>query len=318
MNSRVNIILALSYRACYWTTDTGVQYSKETGWKRQNIQLRAMFYKRLIHSVRNYALIFGQILIPVLFTILACLNFYDPPRVHRLPSLTLDLTHFKGSITPYDINREIDNAQLLASCYEVSVSRHSTPVFINNEPNYSTMDAYLLTIGKKHKHQYNWNYQIGATIVGSNTTLTIIGYYNNEAYHTIAISLSYLGNTLMQCFGNKEYQIETINHPLPKHSVERAIRPIDDAIRIIAANKSLGFTVCVSFGLAILSATFVVFLIKERKSGAKHSQLVSGVRLHNFWLATFLWDFVNYLIPCILIVVVIASFHTDGYWHNAW
>src|SRR6218665_134821 len=206
-----------------------------------------MFYKRLIHSIRNYALIFGQILIPVLFTIFACINLYDPPRtrVQQWPYLTLDLTYFESPITPYDVMQQTETAQELASCYEASVSRQSKPVFINNEPDYFTMDAYLLTIGKKHKDQYNWNYQIGATIVGSKTTLTIIGYYNNEAYHTIAISLSYLGNTLMQCFGNKEYQIETINHPLPKHSVERAIRPIDDAIRIIAANKSLGFTVCV-------------------------------------------------------------------------
>ena len=100
----------------------------------------------------------------------------------------------------------------------------SKPVFINSEPGYTTMDDYLVGIGKDHKDQYNWNYQIGATIEEEpDGKLNITGFFNNQAYHTIAISLSYLGNTLMQCFGNKDYQIETINHPLPKNSSEQVL-----------------------------------------------------------------------------------------------
>ena len=255
----------------------------------------------------------GQIIIPTIFTMLACFTQYDPPRDHNILPLTLDLTHFISPITPYDIKQQSPTVKKLASCYEASVSRQSTPIFINNEPDYSTMDAYLLKIGRDHRGQYNWNYLIGATIEDSDGNLTITGFFNNKAYHSMAITLSYLGNTLMQCFGNKEYQIETINHPFPKKSSKET----DNYRDVSPTIKAFGFAFCMSFGLALLFATFAVFLIKERKSGAKHCQLVSGVRLCNFWLATFLWDYVNYLIPCILIIVVILAFQSDGYWQNS-
>ena len=38
----------------------------------------------------------------------------------------------------------------------------------------------------------------------------------------------------------------------------------------------------------------------------KHSQIVSGVKWYNFWLSTFTWDFVNFLIPALLTVCMFA------------
>src|SRR6218665_277047 len=274
-----------------------------------------MLYKRFIHSKRNYALTLSQIMILTIFTILACYTLLDQSRIiinFRL--LTLDLTYFKSPITPYDVRPLTGNAQKLSTCYAAAVSRHSKPVFINSEPVNYTLDEYLINIGKSHKDQYYWKYQIGATIEEEQDgMLNITGFFNNHAYHSIAISLSYLGNSLMQCFGNKEYQIETINHPLPMNSSKQNTNSAYSG-----ESGGLLFSFYVSIGLALLFGTFVVFLIKERKSGAKHSQLVSGVKLHNFWLATFLWDYVNYLVLCILIIVIILCFQTEGYRQYAW
>jgi len=270
-----------------------------------------MLYKRLFHSIRNYALTLSQILIPVLLTVLACLTLLNPIRDYNFPEITLDLTHFKRPITPYDVLNP--DAQALASCYVTSVSRHSMPLLIKSKSNARTMDAFLLEIGEGHKEQYNRNYLIGATIESFGGNWSITGFFNNQSYHAIAIALSYLGNALMQCFGDKEYQIETINHPLPRNSSEQ-IKDIADQKNI----SGFGFSFCLSFGLAFLSPTFLVFLIKERKSGVKHSQLVSGVTLYNFWLATFIWDCFNYLVLCVLIIIVILGFQTEGYWQHTW
>jgi len=291
-----------------------VPFRKEIGWKRHNLQLRAMFYKRIIHSIRNYEITLCQILIPVIFTIFAYLTKQGPSKDDHLRPLTFNLSHFKNSITPYDVRYTTANALKLSTCFKTSISRQSdaSSVLISAEPGYSTMDDYLKMIGKESKDEYDWTYQIGATIDEEpNERLNITGFFNNQAYHTIAISLSYLGNSLMQCFGDKDYQIETINHPLPKNSSTRA----SEAMSTI---NEFYFSYTMSLGLYFLFPTFLIFLIKERKSGAKHSQLVSGVRLHNFWLATFIWDFVNYLVPCILIIVVILSFRIDGYWQHSW
>jgi len=38
----------------------------------------------------------------------------------------------------------------------------------------------------------------------------------------------------------------------------------------------------------------------------KHSQIVSGVKGLNFWLSTFSWDFINYMIPSLLVICLFA------------
>ncbi|KAI5138282.1 Olfactory Receptor 13C4 [Manis pentadactyla] len=50
---------------------------------------------------------------------------------------------------------------------------------------------------------------------------------------------------------------------------------------------------CVFFVIFLIPASFVVFLIQERVSKAKHLQLISRVKLIVFWLSTFVWDMVR-------------------------
>ena len=65
--------------------------------------------------------------------------------------------------------------------------------------------------------------------------------------------------------------------------------------------------------MAFLVASFVVFLIKERTTSAKHLQFVSGVHAVNYWFSTFTWDFINFLIPTIFILITFWGFDVDGY-----
>ena len=39
----------------------------------------------------------------------------------------------------------------------------------------------------------------------------------------------------------------------------------------------------------------------------KHSQIVSGVKWYNFWLSTFSWDFINFMIPSLAIAILFAA-----------
>ena len=56
-----------------------------------------------------------------------------------------------------------------------------------------------------------------------------------------------------------------------------------------------------------------MFLIKERASGAKHLQKVSGVSSYVYWTSNFVWDMVNYFLPALLILVCFAAFQTEAY-----
>ena len=73
------------------------------------------------------------------------------------------------------------------------------------------------------------------------------------------------------------------------------------------------FNFLVSFGMAFLVGTFVVLPIKERVTQSKHLQYVSGVHTVTYWLSSFFWDFINYLIPAGLLLVIFGAFGVEAF-----
>lgn len=66
-----------------------------------------------------------------------------------------------------------------------------------------------------------------------------------------------------------------------------------------------GFAIAINlmYGMASLSSTFALLLVTESSIKSKHVQQVSGVYLSNFWFSALLWDLVNFLLPCLLMLV---------------
>jgi len=54
---------------------------------------------------------------------------------------------------------------------------------------------------------------------------------------------------------------------------------------------------CLTMASAVLSASFVVFLVREAENRSKHVQVVSGAPLVAFWAANYAWDLLNFLVP---------------------
>ena len=52
-------------------------------------------------------------------------------------------------------------------------------------------------------------------------------------------------------------------------------------------------SISVIFALSFVPASFVLFLIDEKTSKAKHLQFVSGVNQTIYWVSTLLWDMVS-------------------------
>lgn len=72
----------------------------------------------------------------------------------------------------------------------------------------------------------------------------------------------------------------------------------------------------IAFGMGLAMGTFILFIINERNSGAKHLQYLTGASPLAFWGTAFIWDLVNYLVPTFMVVIVIVAFQTDGYSEN--
>ncbi|KAM7427451.1 hypothetical protein ABFA07_021424 [Porites harrisoni] len=132
-------------------------------------------------------------------------------------------------------------------------------------------------------------------------------WYSSKGYHTKPDALSALVNVLL-AYSKKDdsYHIETINYPLPLNSEQRT----QNFSAVISSAFFLA--ILLAFAVAFLAASFVPFLVKEKSSKAKHLQFVSGVDAVSFWLATYSWDFINYLFPLLGIMIMFAAFQVDS------
>ena len=132
--------------------------------------------------------------------------------------------------------------------------------------------------------------------------------FNNQPYHGPPIALNSITNAILRDVNGGKGQITAHNHPLPH------IRTAKDLEETAETDKE-GFVVGLwtVFGISFLVAGFVIFLIKERVSNAKHLQFVSGANFWMFWTANFLLDYCYYVVPCVIIVVVLVAFQAESF-----
>lgn len=60
----------------------------------------------------------------------------------------------------------------------------------------------------------------------------------------------------------------------------------------MASSVDVLVSICVVFAMSFVPASFILVLIEERVTRAKHLQLVSGLPQTLYWLGNFLWDMV--------------------------
>ncbi len=67
------------------------------------------------------------------------------------------------------------------------------------------------------------------------------------------------------------------------------------------------------FGFSVLLAYFILFVVKEKESGSKHLQFVSGVHSSTYWLANYLFDNFIILIVVALSTIVVVVFQINSF-----
>lgn len=278
---------------------------KNTGFALMCQQFHGMFIKKLIHSWRNKVVSVVQLVLPIIFTMMALAVEKSLPSVGDEPSLLLDYSRFSDFMVPYSEGTvaNVDNTAL-ANAYKNQFAQTEKV----NRATFTTMDDYFLD---KKKDIGDSTFNAKVIVAGdfeSASPSPVTSHFNDQPYHGIAISLHYLMNGMLRYFTNDAYNINAYNHPFPK-------KLNDNSRAVFFSTSGTGFTIAISvlFGMAFMSTSFIIFLIKERSVGAKHLQVVSGVGPGAFWLSTFVWDIINYTIPVLCILVVFAAFQTEAY-----
>ncbi|XP_041634758.1 phospholipid-transporting ATPase ABCA1-like isoform X2 [Cheilinus undulatus] len=137
-------------------------------------------------------------------------------------------------------------------------------------------------------------------------------WFYNQAWHSIPSFLSVANNAILR--GNllagedpHQYGISVSNHPLNLTKAQLSY------VAIATTSTDVVVSICVIFAMSFIPASFVLFLIQERVNKAKHLQFVSGINPTVYWLANFAWDMCNYIVPCLIVIVIFLCFQQESY-----
>ncbi|XP_028404446.1 ATP-binding cassette sub-family A member 1-like [Dendronephthya gigantea] len=142
----------------------------------------------------------------------------------------------------------------------------------------------------------------------------IKAWYSNKGYHAMPTFLSVATNTLLRervsskGTNPRRYGITTYNHPMNLTKGELSEATLKNMTR-----TDLVMAIFVIFALAFVPASFVVFLINERVSKAKHLHMVCGVNPLIYWVSNFVWDMCNYCIPAFCCICIFLAFQEKSY-----
>uniref|UniRef100_A0A4W3GV29 ATP-binding cassette sub-family A member 2 n=1 Tax=Callorhinchus milii TaxID=7868 RepID=A0A4W3GV29_CALMI len=141
---------------------------------------------------------------------------------------------------------------------------------------------------------------------------TAQAFYNNKGYHSMPTYLNALNNAILRANlpktkGNPAgYGITVTNHPMNKTSASLSLDYLLQGTDVVIA-------IFIIVAMSFVPASFVVFLVAEKSTKAKHLQFVSGCDPVIYWLANYVWDMLNYLVPATCCVLILFVFDLPAY-----
>ncbi|MED6292639.1 ATP-binding cassette sub- A member 1 [Characodon lateralis] len=149
-------------------------------------------------------------------------------------------------------------------------------------------------------------------IQGLDTKNNVKIWFNNKGWHSIGSFVNVMSNAILRSSlppgkDPTKFGITAYNHPLNLTKEQLS------QVALMTTSVDVLVSICVIFAMSFVPASFVVFLIQERVTKAKHMQFISGVQPFLYWLANFVWDMCNYIVPATLVIIIFVCFQQDAY-----
>lgn len=290
----------------------------------------AMLMKRYLYFVRDTKSWVLQIILPVLFVLGGMLIMYFSSYVNKEPRITLSTDLYNDKIgsnynplaysaAPYFCPPqyyETNDANVANfSCYAV----HNQTSLVNKITNSNEWPLLPVTsgstIGKMSEYlSVHRTDREAMQVAGLTYTQTI--FYNNHiadvhyvvhanytAIHGAPLGSAYATQGIVQSI-NPDASVNIKLHPLPFTGHEETI--------VNSYNANLLETF-VTLAIPFIPASWATYIVREREVKAKHVQLVSGVSIVAYWLATYIWDILAYQLSMWGFIILFVSFpHTES------
>ncbi|XP_030607370.1 retinal-specific phospholipid-transporting ATPase ABCA4-like [Archocentrus centrarchus] len=137
-------------------------------------------------------------------------------------------------------------------------------------------------------------------------------WYNNKGWHAMVAFINVANNAILRAFlppyaNPVEFGITAINHPLNLTKEQLS------EVTVLTTSVDAVVAICVIFAMSFIPASFVLYLIQERVTKAKHLQFVSGVSPVVYWTTNFFWDMMNYTLSSAMVVGIFMAFDKKCY-----
>ncbi|XP_042560069.1 phospholipid-transporting ATPase ABCA1 isoform X2 [Clupea harengus] len=179
------------------------------------------------------------------------------------------------------------------------------------------LDESVLAIRSRYSVPENSSFdqllqRLPGFLSGLNREQNVKVWFNNKGWHAMASFVNVLNNGHLRAnlppgADKRRYGITAYNHPLNLTKEQLT------EMALMTTSVDVLVSTCVIFAMSFVPASFVLFLIEERVSKAKHLQFVSGVKPILYWLANYTWDMLNYSVSAIMVVLIFIGFQQQSY-----
>ncbi|XP_040443957.1 ATP-binding cassette sub-family A member 13 isoform X2 [Falco naumanni] len=135
-------------------------------------------------------------------------------------------------------------------------------------------------------------------------------WYNQKGFHSLPSYLNELNNFILWL--NLPPNVDWRQYGITLYSQPYGGALLDED-KIMENVRQCGVALCIMLGFSILTASIGSAIVKDRVSGTKRLQHITGLGYKTYWLANFCCDMLFYMVPVTLCVGVISAFQLSAF-----
>uniref|UniRef100_A0A8C2T8T8 P-type phospholipid transporter n=1 Tax=Coturnix japonica TaxID=93934 RepID=A0A8C2T8T8_COTJA len=289
-------------------------------------QFKALIIKRFHHASRSYKDFLTQIVLPASFVLLSLVLTVIIPPFGEYPALTLDPWIYGQQFTFFRYEESVNKCMNypcnnMPTAWNIpAVHPNLSSLLLNQKwssenPSPSckcSTDKKLIMLPECPPGAGGLPPPQVVSSIENFCDFLIFVWFNNKGWHAMVSFLNVANNAVLRANlrtgqAPEEYGITVVNHPLNLTKEQLS------EVTVLTTSVDAVVAICVIFAMSFIPASFVLYLIQERVTKAKHLQFVSGVSPAIYWLTNFMWDIVNYAVSAGLVVVIFIGFKKKAY-----
>ncbi|XP_041267626.1 ATP-binding cassette sub-family A member 13 [Onychostruthus taczanowskii] len=295
------------------------------------VQIVAFLMKRFHHTRRDWRGSLSNVLLPVLFVALAMALFSVKPLAINYPSLKLTPRLYDNAESFFRKNNscwQMESVSPQDSCRCVS-EQEMCPMFNTSAPYVKNKKGHILynlsgfpveeyLVRSSNKTRYGgWSF--GGTkrfelqdkqLNNTKSQPLAKVWYNQKGFHSLPSYLNELNNFILWL--NLPSNVDWREYGITLYSQPYGGALLDED-KIMENVRQCGVALCIMLGFSILTASIGTAIVKDRVSGTKRLQHITGLGYKTYWLANFCCDMLLYMVPVTLCVGVISAFQLSAF-----